>query len=192
MNYGIYKGSRDASWRCLIDCHISTLPVKPVRIARQYGLICKDSARLLQENETGKIVRRRSGEIQIFLRPDLPAPEKRFTVMHELGHYLLGHLGDEPLSRSYSTITQPEEYAAERFAVGVLMPACVLWGIQTFDAETISQICNVPQTVAQRRSDRLRILRKRGKFLTSPLEQQVFQQFSNFISSTKFDKNITI
>ena len=182
MNYGIYKGSRDASWRCLIDCHISTLPVKPVRIARQYGLICKDSARLLQENETGKIVRRRSGEIQILLRPDLPAPEKRFTVMHELGHYLLGHLGDEPLSRSYSTITQPEEYAAERFAVGVL----------TFDAETISQICNVPQIVAQRRSDRLRILRKRGKFLTSPLEQQVFQQFSNFINSTKFDKNITI
>ena len=185
MNYGIYKGSRDASWRCLIDCHISTLPVKPVRIARQYGLICKDSARLLQEIETGKIVRRRSGEIQILLRPDLPAPEKRFTVMHELGHYLLGHLGDEPLSRSYSTITQPEEYAAERFAVGVLMPACVLWGIQTFDAETIARLCNVSPEAAQRRSERLRLLRKRGKFLTSPLEQQVFQQFKDFIAKNK-------
>lgn len=185
MNYGIYKGARDASWRCLIDCNISELPVKPVQIARQYGLTCKDSARFLQNGEIGKIIRRSSGDVQILLRPDAPAPGKRFTVMHELGHYLLGHLGDEPLSRSQSTITQPEEYAAERFAVGVLMPACVLWGVGAFDAETIARFCNVSQEAAQRRSERLRLLRKRGKFLTSPLEQQVFQQFKDFIAKNK-------
>ena len=185
MNYGIYKGARDASWRCLIDCNISELPVKPVQIARQYGLTCKDSARFLQVDEAGKIIRRSSGDVQILLRPDAPVSGKRFTVMHELGHYLLGHLGDEPLSRSQSTITQPEEYAAERFAVGVLMPACVLWGIGAFDAETIARLCNVSPEAAQRRAERLRLLRKRGKFLTSPLEQQVFQQFKDFIAKNK-------
>ena len=93
--------------------------------------------------------------------------------------------GDEPQSRSQSTITQPEEYAAERFAVGVLMPACVLWGVGAFDAETIARLCNVSQEAAQRRSERLRLLRKREKFLTSPLERQVYKQFQSFIRKNK-------
>ncbi|MFR7473025.1 MAG: ImmA/IrrE family metallo-endopeptidase, partial [Ruminococcus sp.] len=82
-----------------------------------------------------------------------------------LGHYLLGE----------------SEYSAERFAVGVLMPACVLWGVGAFTPESISQICNVSQQAAQRRSERMRILRERNKFLTHPLERQVYGQFQKFI-----------
>lgn len=192
MDYGIYKNVRDASWQCLIDCSVSALPVRPVQIALHYGVECLDYAPLLQSGESGKIIRRTDSRVQIMLNPNQPAPRKRFTILHELGHYLLGHLGDEPLPRSYSTITQPEEYAAERFAVGVLMPACVLWGLQAFDSDAIAALCNVSQSAAQRRSERMQILRERDKFLTSPLERQVYQQFQDFIRSTKFDKDITI
>ena len=97
----------------------------------------------------------------------------------------MGHLGTEPLARSHNDITQPEEYAAERFAADVLMPACVLWGLQAFDSDAIAALCNVSQSAAQRRSERMQILRERDKFLTSPLERQVFQQFKKFIAKNK-------
>lgn len=185
MDYGVYKSARNASWQCLIDCGVSELPVKPTRIASHYGVECIEFAPLLQDGEAGRILQRADGRIQIVLHPDQPAPRKRYTVLHELGHYLLGHLGTEPLARSHNDITQPEEYAAERFAADVLMPACVLWGLQAFDSDAIAALCNVSQSAAQRRSERMQILRERDKFLTSPLERQVFQQFKKFIAKNK-------
>lgn len=165
MDYGIYKNARNASWQCLIDCGVSELPVKPVQIADHYGIACKESEELLSNGESGKLIRRESGKVQIIVRPTDVVQRKRFTILHELGHYLLGE----------------SEYSAERFAVGVLMPACVLWGVGAFTPESISQICNVSQQAAQRRSERIRILRERNKFLTHPLERQVYGQFQKFI-----------
>lgn len=169
MNFTIYEAARNASWQCLIDCGVSELPVKPVQIAAHYGIECKLTDAFLQPEESGKLIRREFDKLQIVVRPTDTDQRKRFTILHELGHYLLGE----------------SEYAAERFAVGVLMPACVLWGVGAFDPETISQICNVSQQAAQRRSERMRILRTRDKFLTHPLEQQVYDQFQTFIQSQR-------
>lgn len=185
MDYEVYKGARDASWKCLIDCGVSELPVKPVRIAAHYGLECMEFAPLLQDGETGRIIRRTDGRIQIVLHPALPAPRKRYTILHELGHYLLGHLNAEALACDYSEIMQPEEYAAERFAADVLMPACVLWGLQLHTAKEIAQVCGVSLTAAQRRSERMTTLYQRNMFLAHPLERQVYRQFESFIRTNK-------
>ncbi len=185
MNYGLYKNVRNASWRCLIDCGVSELPVHPVRIAEHYGVECIDTVKYLNPGEAGKIVRLKSGAVKILLRPDESTPRKRFTIMHEMGHYLLGHLGDAPMFRRGETEPDPDEYAAERFAAGVLMPACVLWGLDIHRASDIARVCNVSQKAARIRAERMAVLYQRGKFLAHPLELQVFSQFEQFIQNNK-------
>lgn len=77
------------------------------------------------------------------------------------------------------------EYQAERFAIDILAPACVLWGLNLHTAEDIAKVCNISMQSAHIRAERMEILYKRNKFLTSPLEKQVFEQFSDFIKQYK-------
>ena len=175
MNYDIYKATRDASWKCLIDCGVSELPIKPVQIVSHYGIECRLTDAFLTSGESGKLIRRASGKMQIVVRPTDTDQRKRFTILHELCHYLLGE----------------SEYQAERFAASVLMPACVLWGLNAYTPERISQLCNVSQRAAQRRSERMQFLLQKGKFLVHPLEHQVYAQFKSFIICEKGSSNIS-
>lgn len=185
MNYGIYKNARNASWQCLIDCGVTELPVKPVQIAKHYDLRCIVDNNILDSGESGRITGLTDNSIAIVINDKQSVGRQRFTIMHELGHYLLGHLGDTPLSRSYSSIRPEEEIAADRFAADMLMPACVLWGLDIHTADDIAKLCNVSPQAAQIRSERMEVLYQRGKFLTHPLERQVFQQFQSFINRIK-------
>ena len=180
MDYGIYKNARNASWQCLIDCGVTEVPIKPVAIAKHYGIICKDSNAIELSGASGEI-RNPDGEIYILTDVSQSAARRRFTIMHELGHYLLGHLGDTPLSRSRSSVRPEEEQAAERFAADILMPACVLWALDIHAAEDIARLCNVSDAAAKSRAERMEVLYQRNKFLLHPLERQVFQQFQRFI-----------
>lgn len=101
--------------------------------------------------------------------------------MHELGHYLLDHLGDETLSRSEQECRPEEESAADRFAVDMLMPACVLWGLKLHTADDIARVCGVSMQAAQIRAERMEILYRRNMFLSHPLEKAVFDQFKPWI-----------
>ena len=64
------------------------------------------------------------------------------------------------------------------------LPLCVLYGVRAFDTSTISRVCKVPYTAAQRRSDRFKDFCKKRK-LESILELQVYEQFRQFIDSSK-------
>lgn len=184
MDYGIYINTRNASWQCLIDCGAAELPVKPVRIAEHYRIECRS---LVSESLDGKsgMLRMIDGVPCIFTNASQSVTRRRYTIMHELGHFLLGHLGDAPLSRSYSSIRPEEEMAADRFAADILMPACVLWGLNIHTAEDIAKLCNVSMQAAQIRAERMEVLYQRDKFLSHPLERQVYQQFQNFIRNHK-------
>lgn len=107
MKYGIYKGARNASWQCLIDCGITELPIKPVKIAALYGITCLKATTEQLNGASGEI-EQIDGEIYISFNADEPVTRQRFTIVHELGHYLLDHLGDETLSRSEREC-RPEE-----------------------------------------------------------------------------------
>ncbi len=177
MNYEIYKNARDSSWRFLIKHKIDSLPVDLKSITSAMGIIVrKDVAGTLGADERGKAVNA-DGELRIVVR-DMPVPQKRYTIIHEIGHIVLGHTESD--SRS-----DVDEYAAERFAIGVLAPACVLWGIDVKTAEEIAELCNISITSAGIREKRMQELYARNKFLTSPLERQVFEQFLDFINSKR-------
>lgn len=182
MEYGIYKNARNASWQCLIDCSISSLPIKPVQIAAHYGISCKSATKEKLKDASGEIKALEEDEIYISFREDEPKERQRYTIMHELGHYLLGHLGTEPMTRSESDCRPKEEQAADKFAIDMLAPACVLWGLNLHSAEDIARVCNISMQAAQFRAQRMELLYKRNMFLSHPLEKQVFEQFKKFLS----------
>lgn len=177
MHYEIYKDARDASWKFLIQHQINSLPVDLKPIISAMGItVRKDNSGVLRSDERGRTVNE-SGDLHIVVR-DEPISQKRYTIMHEIGHIVLGHTESDDRS-------DVDEYAAERFAIGVLAPACVLWGLNIHKAEDIAELCNISITSARIREKRMQELYTRNKFLTSPLERQVFEQFSNFINSKK-------
>ena len=76
----------------------------------------KSNAGLLQPGESGKILCDAQNGAIIAVHPDESAQRKRYTILHELGHYLLGHLDGD---------MQPEmEYAADPFCSRCI-DACV-------------------------------------------------------------------
>jgi len=180
MHYEIYKNARNASWRFLIQHQICSLPVDLRRITSNMGIVVKkDYLGTLGMDERGKVVNA-DGKLRIIVR-DIPITQKRYTIMHEIGHIVLGHT-------EYDNRSDIDEYAAERFAIGVLAPACVLCGIGVKTAEEIAELCNISITSAKIREKRMQELYARNKFLTSPLERQVFEQFSDFINSNKHNQ----
>jgi len=126
-----------------------------------------------------------AGDTPIALYNEACAPERiRFTVAHELGHILLGHVSPgtfTTVNREPSPRDNPYETAANQFAARLLAPACVLWGLGLHDAEEIARMCHISKQAAEFRANRMNILYARDRFLTSPLERRLYQQFLPFI-----------
>lgn len=181
-NYKIYKDARNASWQFLIDHQVSKLPVDLNTITRNMGIevLVDKNQKIVSDRDYGVTISR-NGTATIVLRPNLLHQVARYTTAHEIGHIVLGHtLSNMP------TLTPAErEYQAERFAIGILAPACVLWGLDLHTPEEIAKACDISLTSARIRAERMEILYERRKFLTDPRERQVFQQFKPFIDSMK-------
>ncbi len=67
------------------------------------------------------------------------------------------------------------------FAARLLAPACVLWGLRLHTWEEMADVCAISKPAAINRAARMEELYRRQKFLTSPLEQRVYEQFKPFI-----------
>lgn len=179
--YGIYQTSRNASWQFLIDNNINKLPVSLGVVCKNlYYKILEDSKiHYLQANQRG-ISFCKDDIWYIVLQDKLNPPTQRYTLAHELGHIFLGHpLIDGKYGRTFAS--SPEEYQAERFAIDILAPACVLWGLNLHTPEEIAKVCNISMTSAIKRARRMEELYRRNMFLSHPLERQVYQQFQSFI-----------
>ena len=171
MSYENYKRARNASWECLINCSIDKLPTDLSQICHHYGIrIIKNSdltINKLTADEKGKVVKI-DNRCYIVVRDTDAIPIQRYTIAHELGHIL---------------IEQASEYEAERFAIGILAPACVLWGLKIKSPEEISERCNISIKAAKIRAQRMQDLYKRNKFLTEPIERKLYKQFEPFIDN---------
>lgn len=183
--YGIYQKSRNASWQFLIDNNINRLPTSLGSICKglNYKILEDSKVHYLQTNQKG-ISFYNNDTWYIVLQDKLNPPTQRYTLAHELGHIFLGHpLIDGKYGRTFAN--NQEEYQAERFAIDILAPACVLWGLDLHSAEDIARVCNISITSAQKRARRMEELYRRNMFLSHPLERQVYQQFKKFIEENK-------
>lgn len=187
MDYAKYKNVRNASWLCLLDCNIRSLPVPIGSICRIYDInVIDDNSNYLRKNESGRILRIDS-DIVIVINNAEPKSRCRFSIAHELGHFLLGHLGDDVihLNRARTEVKPESETQADIFAARLLAPACVLWGLNLHTAEEISEVCNISLQAAVFRAKRMEELYRRNCFLTSPLEHKLYDQFRAFIEQNR-------
>lgn len=188
MNYRDYQNVRDAAWRILLDCDVTKLPVDLNSICRQLEVRHIPYTKYWTElppitDETDGMTFYKSGE-PIILYDNRKSPGRiRFTVAHELGHLVLGHvkiIHIEPMNRGGHTSNRLE-VAADQFAARLLAPACVLWGLDLHSPDEIMEACHISRQAAEVRAKRMAILYKRNKFLMSPLEKELYQKFQGFI-----------
>ncbi|MEG2071382.1 MAG: ImmA/IrrE family metallo-endopeptidase [Bacteroidales bacterium] len=200
MNYSCYKKSRDLSWKILIENHVTQLPIKVSRICNQFGLkiINYDKgAEAIKYLQYEDICKESDGFIfndTIFYNNHCTIQRQRFTISHELGHYLL-HGGKGFYNRQPFPNTIPFEQEANVLASRLLAPSCVLWGVGVTKPEEIALLCDISLEAAQYRMNHMTQLYEReryfkqvyGKsyFLQSPLEKQVYQLFEPYIHELK-------
>lgn len=184
MNYKDYQIARDSVWRLLIDLGISELPINTVKVCAELGIKLHYYKPTDGSDGMSLFI---DGKPHIYVSSEVSPERRRFTIAHELGHIILGHVGKyELVNREPSPDDNPVEQAANVFASRLLSPACVLWGCNVRTAEQIQELCKISQTAAEYRAKRMNELYKRNRFLTSPLEQKVYSQFETFIKRNKF------
>lgn len=207
MEYYLYRQSRDTAWEILLRTNARQLPVK-------LNDICKLLEIRLCSYDTGQEILEKLGLLQIteqtdgftyhetgghiiFFDTSQPVSRQRFTIAHELGHIVLGHV-----ARGYYTVYNyeprksdaPHEQAANAFAARLLAPACVLHFARISTASQIAQACQISMQAAQYRAERLALLETRnedfikkfgkGCFFRSALEEAVYNQFLDYIHAT--------
>ena len=194
MNYENYKKSRNAAWKILIACRVDALPVDlnavlrhlDVRVyAYSRGRELLEAAGLTEAAKQVSGFTFFAGAQPVILYNDTELPQRiRFTVAHELGHLVLGHVrpGEHTRqNREPQPGDSPMEQAANRFAADLLAPACVQWGLDLHRAEDIARVCKISIQAARYRAERMEVLYQRNKFLLHPLERAVYRQFEQYI-----------
>lgn len=188
LNYGIYKKSRNASWQCLIDFKVNTLPVKLSDIAKAADItILKNSkVNFLNSGQSGKTILQ-NNRFYIIYNDTEPLRRCRFTIAHELGHIFLGHLLVNNQQYRTFSINDDTESQANVFARDLLAPACVLHELNVLNAEEIAELCNISMEAAGYRAQRMKTLEQRNAWYLSDLERQVYKQFEDFIKTKRAD-----
>lgn len=204
MSNHVYEQARNEAWRLLIRIGANCLPVDPIQICKQEGievfsyeegqeLISALKLKSHAEQTDGFAVAPLGKKLIFYNQNNVPG-RRRFTIAHELGHYLCGDV-----SFTYPTVSnrEPEECDSETerranmLAARILSPACVLWGCHVSSAEQTGKMCYLSDTAAFWRWKRLQELYEREKwflktkgrscFLQHPLERMVYKQFQSYI-----------
>ncbi len=187
MLYGAYKNLRNAAWQVLIDFEIRELPVSLRDICEKSGfkLIKDSSVHLLSPLQSGISVL--DGDKWYIIYSNEQSLERiRFTIAHELGHIFLGHKIIAGYHARTFDVSKPRaEQEADMFASRLLAPACVLWGLNLRTPNEIADFCKISLSAAYIRAERMHELYKRDKFLTLPLERQVYKNFEEFIRKNR-------
>lgn len=188
MDYREYQNSRDLAWRVLLNEGVTELPVKVGTLCKgmgiQVGYYTPDEGQ--GDGVSGMV----NGRAWIMVSDRCSVERQRFTAAHELGHIMLGHVGMLGLvNREPEPGDNPIEQAANVFASRLLAPACVLWALEARTPEEIAGLCQISLQSARFRAERMEKLWRRGKFLSSPLERQVYEQFGDFIRRKKAERS---
>lgn len=192
MDYSGYQRSRDMAWELLNRHKVDRLPVKVSQICKDENIHLLDFQRgseIIRTLDLQEELRGNDGFSTtiratpvIFFNPACSVGRQRFTVAHELGHLALRHVGRHRLvCREPAPFDNSIEREANMFAARLLAPACVLWGLGIETAQELAQVCGISLQAAGFRMERLRLLLRRGRFLSSPLERQVYARFYPFI-----------
>lgn len=186
MRYGAYQTLRNDVWSCLLEFEIDALPVDTDLILRGLRAVVLPNGkrRILTGNKIGACFF--TGKQWYVLYDETQPPEvQRFTLAHEIGHILCGHLWQDAFrsEQEKEAYFEYDERMAESFGVRLLTPLCVLHAMQVSSSEELAQVCEIPYYFAQKRFARLQQMRKRNRFFEKEEELQIFEYFYRFILS---------
>ena len=172
----------------MIDHGVSSLPVDVLGICKETGfhVIKNRMVDVLPKDEPARSYYD-SKTWHIIYNDQAPVETVRFMLAHELGHILLGHeLKFVKYGHTREIVPKLiSERQADRFAARLLCPTCVIRALELYDAREIARECRVDIRVADERAERMRELYRRDRFLTSPLEREVYENFKPFIDQRK-------
>lgn len=110
----------------ILDAHWDgQLPINPGLIAQRLGIEVRSDPSMA---ESGMIEMQPDGRAVISVNSSQFGPRQSFTIAHEIGHYVLGHVNTahrlcRDLASNFSTGTFiPVEREANKFAAALLMP----------------------------------------------------------------------
>ena len=188
MDYRKYQHSRNAAWQILIDHDASALPIRISALCKAMGIPIH-----LQDLSGGDSYSLMvDGRPVIVVNDQCSVQRQRFTAAHELGHIVLGHVGEYTLvNREPSPSDNSVEHEANVFASRLLAPAIVLRDLGVRSSEEIARLCDISAPAAAFRWERLQLLyererqflaeRGRSCFGMHPLEREVQAQFCDYI-----------
>jgi Zn-dependent peptidase ImmA (M78 family) len=103
--------------------NIDVKPIEPKEKHTPFNLSI-----LPDDSLCGYIEKDNNGKVTIYYNPNHHENRRRFTIAHELGHYILGHLNEnQKLYRDFTNDFQtntynPKEVEANKIAARILMP----------------------------------------------------------------------
>ena len=160
---------------------ISALPVDPIEAAKAMGIktvrysdMCVIYKRSMTEmyrlSRLGFSYAENGAPIIAVNENACGERRRRFTVAHELGHCLLGHITDGRKP------TGVEERAADRFAADLLAPLAVLRLCEVGSVEETARLCGITMSAAEIRFEELMRFREIGDE-----DLRIIMRFSEFI-----------
>lgn len=129
------------------------LPVDPVAIANDCGLAVREEPELKELQLSGYLD---CPNLVILYNPYEPIARQRFTIAHELGHYLLGHgSANRGNKRSNSAMI---EVQANKFAAELLMPESAIRQNMNLSAPELCELFGVSARALEYRLKNLGII----------------------------------
>lgn len=209
-SYSDYKEARNKAWDIIFRYEINQFPVQVKELCERMGVMLytyRTGAGLIKDYKLTPYTVNEgfsmsiNGHMLIFYDEEIrPHARKRFTVAHELGHVVMGHLADDSAvcrggitlwNRGEGVEPAPEEISANVFASRLLAPACVLHALDIHTAGEIASLCGLSYKAAEVRAKRMAELyarerdwlRTKGRscFGVSPQERRALEQFKEFI-----------
>lgn len=145
-----------------VDGHIH-FPIDPFLIAERLGIEVEED--VLDANTAGFIIRKAGGPTRIYLNINDAPSRQRFTLAHELGHFIqhqdeaeIGFVDRRDELASYGV--DGHEIWANQFAAELLMPAATVtkWWAEGRDPDRMRRDLGVSAAALTYRLKNLRLL----------------------------------
>lgn len=187
--------ARRTAWKILKEEHFTSLPIRPSYFIKKYGIVlwtyqhyskvCNCSTDELIENYgSDGFILFFHNEYMIIYNEKMTKNRINWTIMHEIAHYLLGHVTAEtPLFVRNPSSWNSLDLEADQLVSRLLCPSAILHLCCVQSADEISKLCGISYSAAEHRFSHLQKLRDKNKFLTMQEEQEIVLQFAPFICS---------
>lgn len=187
------------AYRCLLEWGFTKFPISPFDVLKEIKdfVVClpwsearnvlrtKDPLDLHRDNSDGRTYRSRPNGMYCIVYDDVnvKVQERRtWTIMHEIGHIVLGHLVDFKEIALNHGIMNPQQYGnlekeANYFVSEFLMPSAIIKHFESITSSKIALLFGVSYNAAEKKRSRL----SEKPYFGTKYDELIFRNFFNFL-----------